>query len=87
MRTVGIRDLKNGLSRYLKLVRNGETIVVTERGEPVARIVPAGIPEGAARLIAEGRAKWSGRRPSIPNRIKLRDGAPLASDLVIEDRG
>lgn len=32
MLTVGIRELKNGLSRYIKRVRQGETIVITDRG-------------------------------------------------------
>lgn len=36
MRTVGVRDLKNGLSAYLKLAKGGETILITERREIVA---------------------------------------------------
>ncbi len=39
MKTVGSRELKNRLGRYLGLVRKGETIIVTDRGKPVARIV------------------------------------------------
>lgn len=37
---VGIRELKSHLSQYLAKVRAGEVVVVTDRGEPVARIVP-----------------------------------------------
>jgi antitoxin (DNA-binding transcriptional repressor) of toxin-antitoxin stability system len=36
MRTVGVRDLKNGLSAYLRLAKGGETILITERKEIVA---------------------------------------------------
>ena len=87
MTSVGVRELKTHLSRYLQEVRAGETIVVTDRGKPVARIVPAQIPEDIARLIAEGRVTWSGKRfEAPPNPVRPRPGAPLASDLISEDR-
>lgn len=83
---VGIRDLKNGLSRYLKRVRRGETILVTEHGRPVARIIPAGVPEDIARLMAEGRVTWSGRRFRPPKRpIRPRPGPPFSA-YISEDR-
>ncbi|MGH2760552.1 MAG: type II toxin-antitoxin system Phd/YefM family antitoxin [Actinomycetota bacterium] len=87
MATVGIRELKNGLSRYLKRVRRGEIIEVTDRGEPVAKIIPAGIPADIAELIAEGKLRWSGKRfvaPASP--VRPKPGAPLASDIISEDR-
>ncbi len=40
MKTVGSRELKNRLGRYLGLVRRGETIIVTDRGKTVAHLVP-----------------------------------------------
>jgi prevent-host-death family protein len=40
MRTVGIAQLKTHLSRYLGHVEKGEEVLVTDRGMPVARIVP-----------------------------------------------
>ena len=39
---VGIRELRQNLSRYLERVKAGEDLVVTERGRVVARLVPAG---------------------------------------------
>ena len=83
---VGVRDLKNGLSGYLKRVRNGEIIVVTDRGRPVARIIPTGVPENLARMLAEGRATWSGKpfRPPA-RRIRPRPGPPF-SQYISEDR-
>lgn len=50
---VGIRELRDGLSRYLAKVRAGAEIVVTDRGKPIARIVPQG-ERAIDRLIAEG---------------------------------
>ncbi|MBV8937259.1 MAG: type II toxin-antitoxin system prevent-host-death family antitoxin, partial [Alphaproteobacteria bacterium] len=40
MRSVGLKILKNKLSEYVRLAAAGETIVVTNRGRPVAEIVP-----------------------------------------------
>lgn len=42
MRRVGIADLKAHLSGYLRTVKKGETLLVVERGTPVARMVPVG---------------------------------------------
>lgn len=52
---VGIKDLRDGLSRYLDRVRNGGTITVTDHGRPVARIVPVG------RLTTYEQMKLDGR--------------------------
>lgn len=43
-KTVGVRELRQNLSRYLERVKDGETLTVTERGREVARLVPS--PEG-----------------------------------------
>jgi prevent-host-death family protein len=86
MEEVGVRDLKASLSRYLGRVQEGETIVVTDRGRPVARIVPVAIPEHIARLMAEGRVTWSGKPFAPPKKVfKLKPGPPI-SDYVAEDR-
>lgn len=84
---VGVRDLKNSLSGYLRRVRAGEHIVVTDRGRPIARLVPPDLPPGIVRLIREGRLippRAGGRmpRPVIP----YRPGSRLLSDVVIEQR-
>lgn len=74
--TVGVRELRQNLSVYLRRVRKGETLEVTERGNPVAILTP--LPERAdplSRLVAEGRV----RRPE-GNLLEL--GPPL--DLPLE---
>ena len=42
MKTAAVAELKAQLSRYLRRVKAGEGILVTERGVPIARIIPAG---------------------------------------------
>lgn len=64
---IGIRELREGLSGALRRVRAGEVLEVTDRGRPIARIVPtvAAAP-GLQRLIAEGKVRpprASGERP------------------------
>ncbi len=52
--SVGVRELRQNLSRYLDRVKAGEAFVVTERGTEVARLTPSGARHsGLARLIAE----------------------------------
>ncbi|MBA3300266.1 MAG: type II toxin-antitoxin system Phd/YefM family antitoxin [Thermoleophilaceae bacterium] len=41
MESVGIRDMRQNLSRYLARARRGESFEVTDRGTPVARLVPS----------------------------------------------
>jgi prevent-host-death family protein len=55
MRTIGIRELRQHASRYLREVERGETIEVTDRGRPVARLVPASPDGGLEELAANGR--------------------------------
>jgi prevent-host-death family protein len=63
MRTVGIRELKNSLSEYLRRVRSGESVLVTDRGEIVAELTPPGragsdpaVPPGLSALARRGLA-------------------------------
>jgi len=83
---VGIRELKNGLSKYLERVRAGEEVIVTDRGRPVARLSAIdGSTDRLADLVAAGvvRAptRKTRRRPS--RRIAAKGSV---SDLVAEQR-
>ena len=51
---VGVRELRDGLSRFLAGVRAGTEITVTDHGKPVARLVPA-VDDAYTRLLASGR--------------------------------
>jgi prevent-host-death family protein len=89
MPTVGVRELKNRLSFYLKQVMGGERIEVTHRGKVIALLIPARtskVPKELLTLVEEGLASWGGGKPlgsSKPAKIR---GQPL-SELVLEDRG
>ena len=81
---VGVRELRDGLSRHLAVVRSGHTVTVTDHGEPVARIVPIGVPSALERLVAEGRVRPAGTRKRLaPKPIK---GSGTVSDLVDQQR-
>jgi prevent-host-death family protein len=86
--TVGVRELKARLSYYLRRVKSGDCLGVTERGETVALLLPSGPDpdmEHLSALIREGAARWSGGKPAGSDRpIKTKGRA--VSDLVIEDR-
>ncbi len=55
MISIGIRELRQEASKYLRLVESGETVQVTDRGRRIALIVPVPEETGIARLEAEGR--------------------------------
>ena len=81
---IGVRELRDGLSRHLASVRAGHIITVTDHGRPVARIVPVGVPTKLERLIAEGIVTPASRpRRPLPPAIKT---AGPVSDLVDEQR-
>lgn len=88
MSKVGIRELKNKLSLYLKRVERGERIEVTNRGEVIALLIPAKRQAVNAELLAlvqEGAASWAGGKPlGSPRPVKGR-GRPL-SQIIVEDR-
>ncbi len=83
---IGLREFKNKVSGYIERVEAGEVVTVTKRGKPVARVIPASISPGLARLIAEGRVRWGGARPALPRPLKLRGRGKSAAAYVSEGR-
>jgi prevent-host-death family protein len=86
--TVWTRELKNRLSEYLRRVKAGETVIITERGKPVGQIVPiqTDLSSRLKKLAEAGVVEWDGRmvpayQPKVSNRSKK-----LLSDLVSEER-
>lgn len=81
---VGVRALRDGLSKHLAEVRQGRTVTVTEHGKVIARIVPAGEPTALERLVAEGRVQPATRaKRRTPDPVKTQG---TVSDLVDEQR-
>ncbi len=84
MAEVGIRDLRDHLSRWIGRVRQGEEVVVTDHGRAVARIVPIETPRRLDQLIAEGKVSPpTETRRSLPRRVRA---ARPVSPLVDEQR-
>ena len=91
MITVGVKDAKNNLSRYLARVKKGEEVQITERGKPIARIIKEGQGTSPARkalrpLVDRGLVVL----PSLSiekdhlNPVDV-PGKPV-SEIVLEDR-
>lgn len=81
---IGIRELRDQLSRHLSAVRQGHTLTVTDHGRPVARIVPADVPTTLEQLVAAGRVTPAAeRKPSRPRPVKT---SATVSDLVSRQR-
>lgn len=94
MKAVGVRELKNRLSEYLRLVRSGEEILVTDRGEVVAELRQPSprvtLPYSAAlvEVARQGRARLglANRADLYPAlETTLPDGT--AARLLDDERG
>jgi prevent-host-death family protein len=83
---VGVRDLKNRLSHYLAVVKEGGEVIVTEHGRPVARLVPmAERRDRLAELVAAGEATPPrSRRRSVSEELVKAKGS--VSELIAEQR-
>ena len=81
----GVKELREHLSRYLELVRDGQEVTVTDHGKAVARLVPLDRPRPLDRLITEGLAV-PGRVPKRPRAGRGIAANGTVSDLVAEQR-
>ena len=89
---VGSRELKNRLGRYLLAVRQGQTLIITDRGKPVARLTPTEetgpvkdpIQARLQELEAQGLIHL-GSKPLRKIRTVKNTGKP-ASRIIIEER-
>lgn len=87
---VGVRELRQNLSRWLRRVENGESFEVTDRGRPVAELRP--IPPASdvmARLLREGRIARVGRGnlADLPPPLPAPPGSRPLSEILDELRG
>lgn len=87
-RYVGVRELKARLSEYLRQVKNGNTVVITEHGRPVGRLTPLGLSaeERMQGMVEAGRAEWNGKRlKPIQPVARTKKGYSVA-EALIDDR-
>lgn len=81
---VGVRALRDGLSRHLAEVRKGKTVTVTDHGKVIARIVPAGAPTALERMVAARRVQPPRQtKRTAPQPVRTRG---TVSDLVGDQR-
>jgi|SRR6516162_6304701 prevent-host-death family protein len=95
MKSVGLRDLKNRLSEYVREVRSGEAVLVTDRGEVVAELIPPGqgsddrgVPSALVTLARRGQVTLGVSNdaavyPKLPRLLKRHH----AAQLLNEERG
>jgi prevent-host-death family protein len=95
MKTVGLRELKNHLAEYVRDVRSGEGVLVTDRGDVVAELVPpgqatarSGDPAGLIALAKTGRLTLGAENdasayPKLSRLLRRR----RAAELLDEERG
>ncbi len=88
MGSVGVRELRDRLSHYLRRVKTGERLVVTERGKSVAVLSPAvekAVDQRVDTMLREGVAEWGGGKPRGSRRPARVKGSTMAQ-TVIETR-
>ena len=91
MKKVGCREFKNRQGHYLSRVRKGETIILTDRGKPIAQLAP--VPKSASmtldelldKLEGQGHLRRAKRGKLSPFKPVPARGKP-ASRIIIEDR-
>ncbi|HLB48128.1 MAG TPA: type II toxin-antitoxin system prevent-host-death family antitoxin [Anaerolineales bacterium] len=86
--TVGVRELKSQLSKYLRHVKAGRTILITEHGKTVGRIVPPEISleDKLEAMRRAGLIRWSGKKLTPTKPIARLRGNKSIADIIIENR-
>jgi prevent-host-death family protein len=92
MEEVGIREMRQNLSRYAQRARGGESFVITDRGRAVARLVPAATHASAIdRLVAErGARRGHGSLLDVLDELGAPIPGPATGEVLDEiraDRG
>jgi prevent-host-death family protein len=83
MESIGIRELRQHASRWLKRVAAGESFEVTDRGRRVALLVPSPSEEGLDELLASGRARLgTGHLRDLGPPLSRRRGRPRPSEML-----
>jgi len=87
MKSIGVRELRQRASEYLRLVQQGESVEITDRGTPIALLVP--LPAGGMieRLAAAGRVDLArGDLLELGPPLPAVPGEPLSSEILSEMR-
>lgn len=85
---VGVRDLKSRLSEYLRQVRQGNTVIITDHGRPVGQLSPVERPldERFKALQSAGLVAWNGQKLKPVKPAAVNRGERQVSDILVEMR-
>lgn len=85
---VGVRDLKARLSEYLRRVSQGQTVIITDRGRPVGRLLPVDQPldERLKVLQDAGLVAWNGQKLKAVKPAAVNRSDRQVSDILLEMR-
>ncbi|MDR1852991.1 MAG: type II toxin-antitoxin system prevent-host-death family antitoxin [Propionibacteriaceae bacterium] len=83
--TVGIRELKQNASQVVSRAQEGESLLVTDRGRPVARLVPLSRGSRLDELVADGLMSLPSASV-FPEPLKLPAGSPSPLDALYANR-
>lgn len=92
MKTASVAALKNGLSSYLRVVQTGEEVLVTNRGETIAKLVPCVTEETLSdrerRLVKEGKMIMPTGKydPAALFRLPIAKGKGSMVKTLLDDR-
>lgn len=86
MRTITHREMRNQSGEILRRVADGETIQVTNHGEPAALIVPPDT-DPLAGLLARGQVRPARRPVSSLRSLVRREGTKPSAEIVADVRG
>lgn len=86
---VGVGELKSRLSEYLRQVKQGHRIIITDHGRPVGRIIPAeqDLEERLKVLQDAGMVAWNGEKLELITPVAVNRSARQVSDILVEMRG
>ena len=88
--TVAVRDLKNRLSEFLRQVRAGQSVIVTDRGRPIAEINPIGrrnqTPQERFQRLVDSGDVTSGKGRALGGFAPLRVRGTPVSKTILDDR-
>jgi prevent-host-death family protein len=92
MSAVGVKELKNRLTHYLRLTKAGEEVIVTEHGKPIAVLQPiqsaAGVRslEGRLAQLATRGVLAAPKRQPLKRVRRVAAGGPPLSRIILDDR-
>lgn len=86
--SVGIRELKANISKYMRQVKEGIPITITEHGKPIGQIIPVSDRPNTKILdmMAKGYAEWGGQKLADRDPVGYNTGTKLLSQIIEEDR-